>query len=334
VGAAHVTLLIEHLRRLATDVSPELRFPSLEKVWSRGRSCQSTAVTPDHLRFSLFGIEPEGSLPVAALTHVSDHGARVGKEYYWLRADPVTLCADMSRVFMTSHGFGDLDANERNEIELCVQSVLRNEGLDLHSDHPERWCIALGRPLEFGFTPLEEALGRDLGDALPGHPTARYWRRLLNETQVALHNCPVNVRRRTVGRQEVNSVWFWGGGFVPDAAPQRFVDAVFSDHPVSRGLAIINGCRVKERVEVLRAGFSDEGHAVLVDWVSGPGSAEQELAALDTMTGSMLVLCDAGRLTLTLYDGQGYGRTYNRGARRRFWRRRVPLKRAMESDTE
>ena len=48
---------------------------------------------------------------------------------------------------------------ERNEIENTVRSVLLEEGIHLHADHTERWCIALGEPLGFSFTPLEEALG-------------------------------------------------------------------------------------------------------------------------------------------------------------------------------
>jgi hypothetical protein len=331
---AQVTLLVEDLRRLAHAASPGIRFPALERVWARGQSERNRAPSPNHLRFRLFGIEPEGALPVAALTHVSDRRAPSANEYYWLRADPVTMWADMARVFMTSHGFADLDPYERNEIELCVREVLVDAGIDLHSDHPERWCIALGQPLEFGFTPLDEALGMDVADALPDHPKARYWRRVLNEIQVALHNCPVNVQRRATGRQEVNSVWFWGGGFIPDAAPRCLWDAVYSENPVSRGLAIINDCPTKPVGEALRAGFADELQKVLIDWSLGEVAAEQELAGLEALVGSLADRCDRGQVTLTLYDGSGEGRSYGARSQRRIWRRRVPLQRALAAETE
>lgn len=330
----HLTLLVEHLRRLAHAAPQGILFPALERVWARGRDKKIQARSPDHLRFTLFGIEPEGALPVAALTHINDRRARSGNEYYWLRADPVTMWADMARVFMTSHGFADLDPYERNEIELCVRDVLTEAGIDLHSDHPERWCIALGQPLEFAFTPLAEALGMDVADALPDHPKARYWRRVLNEIQVALHNCPVNVQRRAAGRQEVNSVWFWGGGFIPDAAPRCLWDTVYSDNPVSRGLAIINDSATRPLGEALPAEFADDGQAILVDWGPGEGSADQELAALEGLVGSLADRCDRGQLALTIHDGSGAGRSYDARSRRRIWRRRVPLSRAIADATE
>ena len=200
MGAVHLTLLIEDLRRVVSVIPGDVRYPALERAWSRGRKRQLAAPTPNHLRFELFGIETEGPLPVAALTHVNDRVEDPPGDYYWLRADPVTLWADMARVVMTHYGFADLDPFERNEIELCVRDVLQEEGIQLHADHPERWCIALARPIEFSFTPLDEAMGMDVADTLPDHPEARYWRRILNEIQVALHNCPVNERRRAMGR--------------------------------------------------------------------------------------------------------------------------------------
>jgi hypothetical protein len=329
VGPVHAKLLIEDLRGMVAAIPADLRYPALERAWSRGRRRRIEARTPNHLRFRLFGIDTDGQLPVAALTHVNDRRAKPQGDYYWLRADPVTMWADMARVFMTHFGFADVDPYERNEIELCVRGVLQEEGIHLQSDHPERWCIALGEPIDFGFTPLDEALGMDLAEALPDHPGARYWRRILNEIQVALHNSPVNVRRRARGKREINSVWFWGGGFLPDATPRFLVETVYSEDPVSRGLAIINDCRIKGQLDALVTEFSTDGQAVLIDWTATSSDAEKEMALLERVVGHLLDLADHGRLELTLYDGAGEGRHYGSGNRRRFWRRRQPLSQAL-----
>lgn len=328
MSSLNVTFLVEDLARLALAVPPDLHLPALERVWSRGEPCRPAHATANHLRFALFGIQPEGPLPVAALTHVNDRATRPDDDFYWLRVDPVTMWADMARVFMTRYGFADLDPYERNEIENCVRDVLTEEGMVLQGG-PERWCIALGEPLLFSFTPLDEALGMDVADALPDHPEAHYWRRVLNEIQVALHNCPVNVRRRAAGRPEVNSVWFWGGGFMPAAAPHYLLDTVYSENPVSRGLAIINDCRLQRLEDARKLDFSGDGNAVLIDWNPGPASAEQELAEIEWLTGRLAALAERGRLSLALYDGSGQGRTYGGLSRYRFWRRRVPLARAL-----
>jgi hypothetical protein len=333
VSKVHVTLLIEEFRRLAAAAPDGIRYPALERAWARGRAVHLDAPTPNHLRFTLFGIQPEGHVPVAALTHVNDRNARPCNDYYWLRADPVTMWADMARVIMTSHGFADLDPYERNEVEICVRKVLQEEGIDLHADHPERWCIALGRPIEFGFTPLDQALGMDVAEAMPGHPEARYWRRILNEIQIALHNSPVNVRRRAAGKREINSVWFWGGGFMPDATEHYVMDAVYSDDAVSRGLAIINDCRTLTQSEALESDFSGDSQAILIDWSLGSDGASNNIARLEQLVGGLLDLADHGQLSVTLYDGSGFGRHYGPRARRRFWRRRKPLAQALGAES-
>ena len=329
-----ITVLCEDLGSLAAAARSAQRYPAIERVWARGQPCDLLLATANHLRFSLFGVDPAGSIPVAALTHVSDRKDTPRNNYYWLRSDPVTMWADMAQVFMTSHGFADLDPYERNEIENCIRSVLLEEGIDFHSDHPERWCIALNEPLQFEFTPLDEALGMDVAESLPQHPEARFWRRILNEIQVALHNCPVNIRRRQNGRQEINSVWFWGGGFIPDAAPHDLFDTVYSNHPVSRGLAIINDCKLKKQGQAGLGDFSRDGHAVLVDWVPESRYAAEELEQLENLARQLLAMTEQGRIEMTLFDGSGEGRLYNRGARRRFWRRKVPLDLALPASRQ
>jgi hypothetical protein len=325
-----ITLLVEELGPLARAAPNKDRYPVLERIMARGSRCQAPAATANHLRFALFGIEQAGDLPVAALTHVNDRGAGSPQnDYYWLRADPVTMWADMTRVFMTSYGFADLDPHERNEIENCVRSVLREEGIVLHADHAERWCIALEHPLEFEFTALDQALGMDVAEALPEHPGARYWRRLLNEIQVALHHSPVNVRRRHRGQQEINSVWFWGGGFIPDAAPHDLFDTVYADHPVSSGLALINDCRLRPQRAAEEARFDDDGRNILIDWLVDSRDARHELQCLDWVARPILDRVDSGKSALTLFDGSGAGWIYDRSAKRRFWRRRRPLPQSM-----
>lgn len=324
-----ITLLVEDFSALVGASDRKRRWPTLEQVFSKGTSRRTAAATANHLRFALFGIEPEGDLPVAALTHVSDRKRSLQDNYYWLRTDPVTMWADMAQVFMTSHGFADLDPYERNEIENCIRGVLVDEGVDFHSDHPERWCIALNQPLDFEFTPLGDALGMDVADALPGHPEARFWRRILNEIQVALHNCPVNIKRRQSGRQEVNSVWFWGGGFIPDAAPSNLIDTVYSSHPVTRGLAIINDCRLKKLDQAGQGDFRRDGRSVLIDWTPATRFAQEELEQLEILVRQVLDGVEGNSLALTLYDGSGEGRLFDRAARRRFWRRRTPLAAAL-----
>ena len=45
----------------------------------------------------------------------------------------------------------------------------------------------------------------------------RRWRALMTDVQVVLHNHPWNARRAAAGKPPINSLWFWGGGALPDS---------------------------------------------------------------------------------------------------------------------
>jgi hypothetical protein len=232
----------------------------------------------------------------------------------------------MARVIMTSYGFADLDAMERNEIENTVRGVFLEEGMNLGSEHPERWTIALEAPLEFNFSPLREALGRDAAEGLPDHPEARRWRRILNETQIALHACPVNVRRRQEGRQEINSVWLWGGGYLPPASTRQTFRAVYSDQAVSRGLALVHDCELRGLAMAERTHFSIEAakggtEEILIDWTSARASAAERLLQLETLVSQLLAEVKHKGYILDVYAGNGSRWTFDRRCARRFWRR-------------
>jgi hypothetical protein len=73
-------------------------------------------------------------------------------------------------------------------------------------------------------------------DHTPDGPEARRWRTLLSEAQVLLHNHPRNAARAEAGLVPVNSLWFWGGGILPDSVASAYA-TLFSDDPVLHGLA-------------------------------------------------------------------------------------------------
>ena len=321
MSPGRITLLVEDLSSLAAALPGDARYPALEHILARGRPFRIPAETPNHLRFSLFGLEPAGPLPVAALTEVSASGEIPAAGSYWLRADPVTMRADMTRVFVTGCGFPGFDSGERGDISAIVRDALDRAGIEIGEESGAPWCFELPQPLAFSFTPLHEALGMDVADALPTHEDARTWKRLMTDIQVDLHQSGVNVKRRAEGRPEVNSVWFWGGGGLPGTVPARF-DAVVSDDPVSRGLGVLSGCPVHAPED-----WKPTDGRVLVDWVMKSSDALEEAEALERVAERLLGHPDHA---LRLVDGSGAGWRYARRDRLRFWKREAPLAAAMK----
>jgi hypothetical protein len=326
VAPASVTLLVEDLQSLARALPQNNRYPSLERILFHGRRRRVPAETPNHLRFQLFESEPADHMPVAALTYVSSRGEAPDGRSYWLRADPVTMRADMVRVFMLSSGFADLDPGEQKEVSLIIRAALEQDGIELAEVEAAHWCFSLNSPLEFEFTPLHKALGMDVAEALPEEKAAARWKRLMTEIQVELHQSQVNMKRRSQGRQEINSIWFWGGGYLPEVPGQRF-DKVLSNDPVSRGLGILAGSQVSDQEQ-----FSVNNGATLIDWTMESANAENEADRLEKLATQLIGSASVRAGGVTLLDGNGLAWDFSRHRQFAFWRRQKSLASAFPED--
>lgn len=318
VGPGQTTLFVEDLAQLARVLPAESRYPTLERILARGRRREVQAQSPNHLRYELYGVS-SSQLSIAALSHTDDYGSVPEAGSYWLRADPVTMRADMTQVFTTSCGFADLDEAERADINRIVRAALQHEGIHAADCQNGHWCFQLDAPLQFEFMPLHEALGLDVAEALPSSPEAVRWKRLLTEIQVDLHQSAVNARRRANGLQEINSVWFWGGGTPPVIGEQVF-DTVYSNDPVSRGLAIASGSHLADQDR-----FTPQQGTVLIDWVMASADALREASALEQIAQKVLAEAVRPGHGLTLLDGNGNAWELDRGWQWRFWKKSAPL---------
>lgn len=154
--------------------------------------------------------------PVAALTREADAADAAGAA--WLRADPCHVLPDINGARLLA--FGDaLALTEEDAAALLpeLRPLFGDAGLLIDAPVPSRWYLRMPPGSTWpAFTGPDEALGTDLFDHLPGGTDGRRWRTLLSEAQVVLHNHPWNARRVAQGKPPVNSLWFWGGGVLPD----------------------------------------------------------------------------------------------------------------------
>jgi len=155
----------------------------------------------------------------------------------WLRADPCWLQPDMSSLRMMACGDMQLSAADAEDLAAVLRPLFGDAGVELSMPHPARWYLKLPLGSETPrFSPPIDVLGDDVERHIPEGSSGQRWRRLLNEAQMSLHQHRINLRREAAGLAPVNSVWFWGGGRLPNRVkPLRA--RMFSDDAVLRGLA-------------------------------------------------------------------------------------------------
>ena len=183
---------------------------------------------------------PWADWPVAAVTALVDCEASIGRAGPWLRADPVHLHPDIADLVLFDAVDAGVSGEEARALADTVNEALRPAGPVIDAAHPHRWYVALEAPARMATTPPSLAAGAKVSAAMPRGPDAPRWRRWMNEVQMALHECPVNVERERRRAAPINSVWPWGGGSLP-AVPGASAPGEGGSLPSALGTSALAG---------------------------------------------------------------------------------------------
>lgn len=313
-----------------------------------GRRCQalemllSRAVITHHpsdqgLAETLFRLAdiavPAGDLPIAALTRLADSQGEPDRGW-WLRADPVFLRPDQSRLILLGSDHLQVKQEEAARLASEINRQFAEDNWLLQALHPERWYLQLPDDPQFCTHPLPRVIGQNINSYLPFGPQGKKWHAVLNELQMLLFASEVNREREKRGQPAINSVWLWGGGRLPDVkAPWT---QVWSNHPLAQGMARaagIAGQSLPMQWENCMANHTPGPSLLVIDEpppLTMTEDMEQWLLALlkidENYFSPMLSAMKSGLITqLDILDCAG--RCYHVTPRRLryFWRRPQPL---------
>lgn len=307
--------LPEALARLGRPAAP-----GLERLLARGGRRSPEVADPYALLLGLFGIAVEagGTGPVAPLCRLADGGSP--DDACWLRADPVHLVVDRDRVYLG--GVVPVPEEEAQDLAAACHPLLEEERMRLETTGGGRWYLRVPDCPKFQAVPPGAAVGGDVAALLPAGPAAAPWRSLLTELQMALHGSSVNAARTARGEPEVNSLWPWGAGRLPEVAVGCWQGVHAGDDDsgcLARGLGLRAGLPTGPVPGGLEA-LSGEGWQLVV---LEPPADHEALAGLDSAWFEpALRALRRGRLrSLGLFTEAGVWLLGRRDARR-WWRRR------------
>lgn len=323
----------------SSDGEPDLqpvRVPALERLLARAMATRLAVVGAEATLFDLFGltVNADRDLPVAAVTRLADGGdASTG---WWLRTDPVHLDADLWQVLLRDARGLAITVQEAESLAAQFNAAFEQDGYALEVPHPCRWYLRLASDPGLCNRPLPEAIGQDINPFLPAGPEARRWRRLLTEIQMLFHGSEINRERENRGSSSINSVWFWGGGTLPDGA-RRPGDGVYADDPLSRGLARLADVPVSPLTANSAAWYAasvNQAETLVVSEIARFDRADDDFPAWaehiralerDWFSGCLDMLRHQRLARLHLYPCNGLRYDITPASLRRFWRRIRPL---------
>ena len=319
-----------------------LDLPATETILARADSLPAVPQSSiEALLYDALGVSgvPADAIPVAPLTYRGD-GREPGTDWI-LRADPVSL----------QPGAGDLTLSMIDGLRLSQTDAgaLCRE-INGHFDEPdwklepltaERWYVRCAQARDLTSVAPIQALGLHIDPFVPRGADAGALARWLNEVQMLLHASAVNVQRAGRGELPINSLWLWGGGFLP-TRPERETHDVWADHVFAVALAAHCGDRWYPRPRDATAWLEtmDESrreHVIVID--QALAFAQQvDIESWRVFLGELEIawlapLADAlrqGRLTsIEIHDGTARSHRLRRASIRKWWRRRQSIARYM-----
>ncbi len=186
------------------------------------------------------GLKRVSDYPIAVIA-ASAEGIGVG-DAYWLRADPVHLILQRDS-FSLGEPVPLQIAHEQSEGLLSsLNEHFKPDGLRFVVGNSGAWYLRPAHAPQIKTTLPSVAADKDIFQFMPQGEEGAKWGAYLNEVQMVLHAHPVNIARESAGLVAVNSVWFSGGGVMPQKITlKQNVDLIAANSAFYRGLAQWSG---------------------------------------------------------------------------------------------
>lgn len=305
--------LVPHLLATPGDVAAT----RVARLLARAEHRTVTPLDSDAAVLAWFGVTTFDG--VAGITAAADF-ASDSRDGHWLRADPVHLRADATRVIMFDADSVGLSASESDALLAHLNAGFADQGFRFERGAaPTRWyvrmptsqALQLGSPRSLRGAPVEDSLG-----ALR---RAGVLNRALTEAQMLLYGAPVNDTRAATGRAPINSVWFWGSGTTPTLVAGERAAAVGDDDLIgacARHAGIVHEREPRRLEEVLHGA---RGDVLLLD--HGDAAACDLGRFADGVLGPAFAALAKGRLAQVVIHVGPFEITVKRHTRWRIWRR-------------
>lgn len=322
----HITILIADFPELSDAAKRELMqkqaVRSLAFLTSKATQKKSSADYLTQLA-DYFQLPQLKEVSLAELTAKYD-GLDV-QQRFWLRADPVELKPDLAAVYMYGTQHLQLSAEQIKGLKDLIQPLLNDFQIQLHTPTAHRWYLELSEAPAIISTNPHALIGKDVLGFLPQSTGKIHWQKLQTEIQMALFQLP-----NSFG---VNSLWFWGAGEKLDHQKLPKNIKLFSDEPISLGLAKqynIAATALPKSLSNLDE-FIDGENLIIYDKLSYAKNQEEivaELQNLDKKFMQRLLLAlkknKIDKITVNFLHGREY--QFKKTNFYHFWKLLKPLK--------
>ena len=206
---------------LLCKVTPNHHHPILDRFLTIGQ-VESLKFSYEEFVCHLLGIKPNPDYPVAAVDYQKNH------TYYYLYADPVYLSLQRDTFFLEKKLTDDFSQDEIRNLCSVLNSAFEDENRTfIINDHGQLF-LELKKEPHIKTTSIAHIKRQSIDLFMPQGDEAMVWHAFMNEIQMFLFDHPINQDRVRRGLLSPNSIWFSGGGLMPQGIQNPYT-TIFSN---------------------------------------------------------------------------------------------------------
>jgi hypothetical protein len=199
----------------------EFNHPLLDRFLTIGH-IQASKLSYEELICQLFGIKPSLDYPLASIDYQKN------KVSYYLYADPVYLSLQRDTFFLEKNLTDDFKQNEIEDLCDALNKTFESDTQKFVLNHEGRLFIELTKRPEIKTTSISHIKPQSIELFMPQGDEAMAWHAFMNEIQMFLFDHIINNERSKRGALSANSIWFSGGGVLPQGILNPYA-AIFSN---------------------------------------------------------------------------------------------------------
>lgn len=218
-----------------------LSLPAVENFLAKSSQTQQTSQGFEAWLCQVFGISKQQNWPIAPILLQFENTEQASAENgYWLRADPVHLRIEQNHILLADSQMFKISVKESDQLADIVNRHFEKDALAFLPINPDRWYVRLEKNPDLQLHALSQIAGTNINNYLPTGEDRTIWHNRFNEIQMLLHEHPINQARQERGELAINSLWFWGGGRIPETVTSIYTH-IWSNDMLPRALALTSG---------------------------------------------------------------------------------------------
>jgi hypothetical protein len=206
---------------LLCKVTPNHHHPILDRFLTIGQ-VESLKFSYEEFLCHLLGIKPNPDYPFAAVDYQKNH------THYYLYADPVYLSLQRDTFFLEKKLTDDFSQDEIRNLCSALNGAFEDENRTFIINDQGQLFLELKKEPHIKTTSIAHIKRQSIDLFMPQGDEAMVWHAFMNEIQMFLFDHPINQDRIRRGLLSPNSIWFSGGGLLPQSIQNPYT-TIFSN---------------------------------------------------------------------------------------------------------